>query len=53
VEVSWTISPVTQTAEVAVKRASGKEILPDLVLKGKRRRTVPSKIATAKLIAKT
>ena len=44
--------PVTQTPEVAVKSASIKEILPDFVLKGRRRRAVPAKMATIKLTAR-
>ena len=50
--VSWTIRPVTQTPDVAVKRASTKEILPDFVLKGRRRRKVPTSMATIKLMAR-
>jgi len=52
VAVSWTIRPVTQTADVAVKRASTREILPDFTLKGRRRRKVPANTATIKLIAR-
>jgi hypothetical protein len=50
--VSWTISPVTHTPDVAVKRASTKEIWPDFVLKGRRRRRVPAAMAIIKLIAR-
>jgi hypothetical protein len=50
--VSWTISPVTQTAEVEVKRASMTEMCPVFVLKGSRRSTVPSAIAEIKLSAR-
>jgi len=53
VEVPWTTRPVTQTAEVEVKRASTREIWPDFVLKGKRRSRVPTKMVTMKLNAKT
>jgi hypothetical protein len=52
VAVSWTIRPVTQTPDVAVKRASTREILPDFVLKGRRRRKVPASMATIKLMAR-
>ncbi len=52
VAVSWTIRPVTQTPDVAVKRASTREIWPDFVLKGRRRRKVPPNMATIKLIAR-
>jgi len=53
VAVSWTIRPVTQVAEVDVKRASTKEICPDLVLKGRRRSSAPVKMAIKKLMART
>jgi len=46
------MSPVTHTPEVAVKRASTKDMWPFLVAKGRRRRAVPAKIARIKLIAK-
>jgi len=52
VAVSWTTSPVTQTPEVAVKRASTKDIWPFLVAKGRRRRAVPAKMVRIKLMAK-
>jgi len=47
--VSTTVSPVTQTAEVDVKRASMKEISPDVVEKGSMRRNAPASIAAIKL----
>lgn len=53
VAVSWTISPVTHTAEVDVKRASINEIWPDSVLKGRRRRRVPRQMAAMKLTARS
>jgi hypothetical protein len=53
VAVSWTIRPVTQIAEVEVKRASIRDIWPDFVLKGRRRSTAPAKIAIKKLMART
>jgi hypothetical protein len=53
VAVSWTIRPVTQMADVAVNRASKKDICPVFVLKGRRRRIVPVTIAPIKLIART
>jgi len=53
VGVSWTMSPVTQMDEVAVKRASTGDIWPDWVLKGSQRRKAPKKMANKKLMAKT
>lgn len=52
VAVSCTISPVTQTPEVAVNRASTREIRPDVVVKGRRSSTVPTRMAAMKLMAK-
>jgi hypothetical protein len=37
---------------VAVKRASTREISPDFVLKGRRRRNVPANMAIIKLMAR-
>jgi len=48
--VSRTVRPVTQTAEVEVKRASIKEISPDVVEKGSMSRNAPASIAVMKLI---
>jgi hypothetical protein len=53
VAVSTTMSPVTQMAEVEVKRASTKEIRPETVQTGSMRSRAPKKMAAAKLIANT
>jgi len=53
VAVSLTIKPVTQTAEVEVKRASTKDMWPDRVLKGRRKSKVPTKMAIKKLMARS
>lgn len=50
--VSCTMSPVTQTPEVAVNRASTREIRPDVVVKGRRSSIVPTRMAAMKLMAK-
>lgn len=50
--VSCTISPVTQTPEVAVNSASTREIRPDVVVKGRRSSAVPIRMAAMKLMAK-
>jgi hypothetical protein len=46
------MSPVTQTAEVEVKRASTKRRCPLAAEKGDLRRRLPVRITTAKLITK-
>lgn len=51
--VSWTTRPVTQVAEVDVKRASTKDIWPDFVLKGRIRSRAPAKMAIKKLMDRT
>jgi hypothetical protein len=47
--VSTTTSPVTQTAEVEVKRASTKRRCSFVAEKGNLRRMVPARITAAKL----
>ena len=47
--MSRTVRPVTQTAEVEVKRASIKAISPDVVEKGSISRNAPVSIAVIKL----
>jgi hypothetical protein len=44
---------VTQTAEVEVKRASTKEICPEVVLTGRSKRRVPTRMARIKLTARS
>jgi hypothetical protein len=52
VAVSTTTRPVTQTAEVAVNRASTKAIRPPRALAGSQRRTPPARMARTKLRAR-
>jgi hypothetical protein len=52
VAVSATTSPVTQMAEVDVKRASIKERRPETLQKGSIRSKVPTRMAPAKLMAR-
>jgi hypothetical protein len=49
---STTTSPVTQTAEVEVKRASTNRIFPWVAEKGNQRRIPPARITAAKLRTK-
>lgn len=50
--VSWTIKPVTQTADVLVKRASTNDMFsPEWVLNGRSNKAVPIKMAAIKLRA--
>ncbi len=53
VAVSTTTRPVTQTAEVAVNRASTKPMRPPRALGGSQSRTPPMKMAGRKLRART
>jgi hypothetical protein len=50
--ISITTKPVTQTAEVAEKRASTKRRLPFVAEKGNQRRIPPVRITPAKLRTK-